>query len=118
MLLPQDPAECFEHAAAALDLADRLQTPVFVTDLIGMNQRLCAAGVGRGRRYDRGRMTAELEAGKDPDRYKDVDGDGIPWRAARHAPDQGSYFTRGTTRDAYARYSETGPTSPTTCSGC
>ena len=43
MLLPQDPAECFEHAAAALDLADRLQTPVFVmTDLdIGMNQRLC-----------------------------------------------------------------------------
>ena len=43
LLLPQDPHECFEHAAAALDLADRLQTPVFVmTDLdIGMNQRLC-----------------------------------------------------------------------------
>jgi 2-oxoglutarate ferredoxin oxidoreductase subunit alpha len=43
MLLPQDPAECFEFSATALDLADRLQTPVFVmTDLdIGMNQRLC-----------------------------------------------------------------------------
>ncbi|MDE2307805.1 MAG: 2-oxoacid:acceptor oxidoreductase family protein, partial [Xanthomonadaceae bacterium] len=43
LLLPEDPHECFEHAAAALDLADRLQTPVFVmTDLdIGMNQRLC-----------------------------------------------------------------------------
>jgi 2-oxoglutarate ferredoxin oxidoreductase subunit alpha len=42
LLLPEDPKECFDHAAAALDLADRLQTPVFVlTDLdIGMNQRL------------------------------------------------------------------------------
>jgi 2-oxoglutarate ferredoxin oxidoreductase subunit alpha len=53
---------------------------------------------------------AELEAGKDFGRYKDVDGDGIPWRTLPGThPTLGSYFTRGTTRDAYARYSEAGP---------
>ncbi|HNB44138.1 MAG TPA: 2-oxoacid:acceptor oxidoreductase subunit alpha, partial [Burkholderiaceae bacterium] len=115
MLLPQDPAECFEHAATALDLAERLQTPVFVmTDLdIGMNQRLCEPFKwDDSRQLDRGKvMTAEeLEAGKDFGRYKDVDGDGIPWRTypGTH-PTKGAYFTRGTTRDAYARYSEAGP---------
>jgi len=115
LLFPEDPRECFDHAAAALDLADRLQTPIFVmTDLdIGMNQRLCqpfAWNDARG--YDRGKvMTAEeLEAGKDFGRYKDVDGDGIPWRTypGTH-PTKGSFFTRGTTRDPYARYSERGP---------
>ena len=114
-LLPQDPTECFEFAATALDLADRLQTPVFMlTDLdIGMNQRLCAPFQwDESRAYDRGKvMTAEeLEAGRDFGRYKDVDGDGIPWRTypGTH-PDKGAYFTRGTSRDAYARYSERGP---------
>jgi 2-oxoglutarate ferredoxin oxidoreductase subunit alpha len=115
LLFPQDPHECFEHAAAALDLADRLQTPVFLmTDLdIGMNQRLCRPFAWEeGREYDRGKvMTAqELEAGKDFGRYKDVDGDGIPWRTLPGThPSKGSYFTRGTTRDPYARYSERGP---------
>jgi 2-oxoglutarate/2-oxoacid ferredoxin oxidoreductase subunit alpha len=115
MLLPQDPAECFEHAAAALDLADRLQTPVFVmTDLdIGMNQRLCEPlAWDDERRYDRGKVMSaeELEAGKDFGRYKDVDGDGIPWRTIPGThPTKGAYFTRGTTRDPYARYSEAGP---------
>jgi len=115
LLFPQDPHECFVHAAAALDLADRLQTPVFVmTDLdIGMNQRLCKPFAwDDSKQYDRGKvMTAEeLEAGKDFGRYKDVDGDGIPWRTlpGTHAT-KGSYFTRGTTRDPYARYSERGP---------
>jgi 2-oxoglutarate/2-oxoacid ferredoxin oxidoreductase subunit alpha len=52
----------------------------------------------------------ELEAGKDFGRYKDVDGDGIPWRTLPGThPTKGSYFTRGTTRDPYARYSERGP---------
>ncbi|HOM21993.1 MAG TPA: 2-oxoacid:acceptor oxidoreductase subunit alpha, partial [Ottowia sp.] len=47
---------------------------------------------------------------KDFGRYKDVDGDGIPWRTLPGThPTRGSYFTRGTTRDAYARYSERGP---------
>jgi 2-oxoglutarate/2-oxoacid ferredoxin oxidoreductase subunit alpha len=115
MLLPQDPAECFEFAAAALDLADRLQTPVFLmTDLdIGMNQRLTAPlQWDDSRRYDRGKVMSaeELEAGRDFGRYKDVDGDGIPWRTlpGTHTS-KGAYFTRGTTRDAYARYSEAGP---------
>jgi 2-oxoglutarate ferredoxin oxidoreductase subunit alpha len=115
LLFPEDPHECFEQAAAALDLADRLQTPVFLmTDLdIGMNQRLCAPFAwDDGRDFDRGKvMTAEeLEAGRDFGRYKDVDGDGIPWRTLPGThPSKGSFFTRGTTRDPYARYSERGP---------
>jgi len=115
LLFPEDPHECFEHAAAALDLADRLQTPIFVmTDLdIGMNQRLCQPFVwDDARQYDRGKVmtAAELEAGKDFGRYKDVDGDGIPWRTLPGThPAKGSFFTRGTTRDPYARYSERGP---------
>jgi len=114
-LFPQDPHECFEHAAAALDLADRLQTPVFLmTDLdIGMNQRLCAPFAwDESQAYDRGKVMSadELEAGRDFGRYKDVDGDGIPWRTLPGThPTKGSYFTRGTTRDPYARYSERGP---------
>jgi len=115
LLFPQDPTECFEFAAAALDLADRLQTPVFVmSDLdIGMNQRLCAPFAwDDARGYDRGKvMTAEqLEAGREFARYKDVDGDGIPYRTwpGTH-PDKGAYFTRGTSRDPQAKYSERGP---------
>jgi 2-oxoglutarate ferredoxin oxidoreductase subunit alpha len=115
LLFPKDPHECFEQAALALDLADRLQTPIFLmTELdIGMNQRLCKPFVwDDARAYDRGKvMTAEeLEAGKDFGRYKDVDGDGIPWRTLPGThPTKGSFFTRGTTRDPYARYSERGP---------
>ncbi|OOG37978.1 2-oxoacid:acceptor oxidoreductase subunit alpha [Polaromonas sp. A23] len=115
LLLPEDPHECFEHAAAALDLAERLQTPVFLmTDLdIGMNQRLCEPFAwDDSRSYDRGKVMSaeELEAGKDFGRYKDVDGDGIPWRTLPGThPSKGSYFTRGTTRNAYAQYSERGP---------
>jgi 2-oxoglutarate/2-oxoacid ferredoxin oxidoreductase subunit alpha len=115
LLFPEDPHECFEHSALALDLADRLQTPVFVlTDLdIGMNQRLCAPFKWDAtREYDRGKVITaeELEAGRDFGRYKDVDGDGIPYRTypGTH-PEKGSFFTRGTTKDPYARYSEKGP---------
>ncbi|HVF34087.1 MAG TPA: 2-oxoacid:acceptor oxidoreductase subunit alpha [Candidatus Saccharimonadia bacterium] len=115
LLLPEDPTECFEHAALALDIADRLQTPVFVlTDLdIGMNQRLCAPfRWDDARRYDRGKVMThdELEAGRDFGRYLDVDGDGVPYRTypGTH-PVRGSFFTRGTTKDPYARYSERGP---------
>jgi 2-oxoglutarate ferredoxin oxidoreductase subunit alpha len=115
MLFPEDPTECFEFSAQAFDLAERLQTPVFVmTDLdIGMNTRLCDPLQWNDTRvYDRGKvMTAdELEAGKDFGRYLDVDGDGIPYRTypGTH-PTRGAYFTRGTTKDRYARYSEAGP---------
>ncbi len=115
LLFPEDPHECFEMAAQALDLAERLQTPVFLmTDLdIGMNQRLCKPlQWDDSRRYDRGKvMTAEmLEAGKEFGRYLDVDGDGIPFRTypGTH-PSKGGYFTRGTSKNAYAIYSEQGP---------
>ncbi|MGH8619736.1 MAG: 2-oxoacid:acceptor oxidoreductase subunit alpha [Burkholderiales bacterium] len=115
LLFPEDPYECFEQSALALDLADRLQTPVFVmTDLdIGMNQRLSKPFVwDDDRRYDRGKvMTAEeLDAGKEFARYKDVDGDGIPYRTypGTHAS-RGGYFTRGTTKNPQALYSEAGP---------
>jgi 2-oxoglutarate ferredoxin oxidoreductase subunit alpha len=115
LLLPEDPKEAFEMSAAAFDLADRLQTPVFVlTDLdIGMNERLCEPlEWNDAHRYDRGKvMTREaLEAGKEFGRYLDVDGDGIPYRTypGTH-PTRGAYFTRGTTKDRYARYSEAGP---------
>jgi 2-oxoglutarate/2-oxoacid ferredoxin oxidoreductase subunit alpha len=115
LLFPEDPRECFEFAATALDLADRLQTPVFVmTDLdIGMNQRLCEPlKWDDTRQFDRGKVMShdDLEAGKEFGRYLDVDGDGIPYRTypGTH-PSKGAYFTRGTTKNRYARYSETGP---------
>jgi len=115
LLFPEDPHECFEMAAQALDLAERLQTPVFLmTDLdIGMNQRLCKPlEWDDSRQYDRGKvMTAEmLDAGKEFGRYLDVDGDGIPFRTypGTH-PSKGGYFTRGTSKNAYAIYSEQGP---------
>ncbi|MDZ3823217.1 MAG: 2-oxoacid:acceptor oxidoreductase subunit alpha [Pseudoxanthomonas sp.] len=115
MLFPEDPAECFAFAADALDLADRLQTPVFLmTDLdIGMNQRLCAPlAWDDARRYDRGKVLSaeQLEDGREFGRYLDADGDGIPWRTwpGTH-PTRGAFFTRGTTKDPWARYSERGP---------
>jgi 2-oxoglutarate ferredoxin oxidoreductase subunit alpha len=114
MLLPADPGECFEMGAQAFDLADRLQTTVFVMlDLdIGMNEWLTKPFQwDDSRRLDRGKvMTAEqLDAGADFGRYKEVDGDGIPYRTYPGAhPTKGSYFTRGTSRNPYARYSEEG----------
>ena len=115
LLFPEDPAECFDFTAQAFDLAERLQTPVFVmTDLdIGMNTRLCAPFQWDDTKtYDRGKVMThdELEAGKDFGRYLDVDGDGVPFRTLPGThPSKGGYFTRGTTKDRYARYSEAGP---------
>jgi 2-oxoglutarate/2-oxoacid ferredoxin oxidoreductase subunit alpha len=115
LLFPEDPYECFEFGALSFDLADRLQTPIFVMlDLeIGMNDRLTKPFVwDDSRKMDRGKvMTAEeLEAGKDFGRYLDVDGDGIPYRTypGTH-PTRGAFFTRGTSKDRRARYSEEGP---------
>ncbi len=115
LLLPEDPHEAFEFGALAFDLAERLQTTIFVMlDLdIGSNHRLCKPFTWDSERsYDRGKiMTAEqLEAGETFGRYLDVDGDGVPYRTlpATH-PRRGAYFTRGTTKDRFARYSEEGP---------
>jgi 2-oxoglutarate ferredoxin oxidoreductase subunit alpha len=114
LLFPEDPHEAFEFGALAFDLADRLQTPIFVMlDLdIGMNHRLCRPFVWDDKRvYDRGKVMhfADLETGREFGRYLDVDGDGIPYRTypGTH-PKRGSFFTRGSTRDRYARYTEEG----------
>ena len=114
LLFPEDPYECFEFAAQCLDLADRLQTPVFLmTDLdIGMNHRLSKPfSWSDERRYDRGKVMSreDLEAGKEFGRYLDVDGDGIPFRTLPGTHEnKGAYFTRGTSRNSYAEYSEAG----------
>ena len=114
LLFPEDPKECFEMGAQAFDLADRLQTPVFVMlDLdIGMQDWLTDPLTwDDSHRLDRGKVmtAAELDAGKEFGRYLDVDGDGIPYRTypGTH-PKRGGYFTRGTSKDAYARYTEDG----------
>ena len=114
VLLPEDPHECFAFGADAFDLADRLQQPVFVLlDLdIGMNDWLCEPFAWDDtRRMDRGKvMTAEeLEAGRVFGRYLDADGDGIPYRTypGTH-PSKGAFFTRGTSRDRFAKYTEVG----------
>jgi 2-oxoglutarate ferredoxin oxidoreductase subunit alpha len=114
LLFPQDPHEAFTFAADALDLADRLQTPIFVMlDLdIGMNDWLVPPlKWDPARQYDRGKvMTFEdLEAGKEFGRYLDVDGDGVPYRTLPGThPTRGAFFTRGTTKDEWARYTEEG----------
>jgi len=114
LLFPEDPKEAFDFAALSFDLADRLQTPIFVMlDLdIGMQDWLCdPLSWDDKRRLDRGKvMTSDmLESGCDFGRYLDVDGDGIAYRSypGTH-PRRGSYFTRGTTKDRYARYTEDG----------
>lgn len=114
VLFPEDPHECFAFGADAFDIADRLQQPVFVLlDLdIGMNDWLCEPFAwADARRMDRGKvMTAEeLEAGRVFGRYLDADGDGIPYRTypGTH-PSKGAFFTRGTSRDRFAKYTEVG----------
>jgi 2-oxoglutarate ferredoxin oxidoreductase subunit alpha len=115
LLFPEDPAECFEMGAEAFDLADRLQTPVFVMlDLdIGMNEWLCKPLTwDDSRKFDRGKvLDAEgLEKVAEFGRYLDVDADAIPYRTIPGThPTKGAFFTRGTSRNRYAKYSEEGP---------
>ena len=112
LLFPATPKECFDFAARALDLADRLQTPVIVlSDLeLGMNENLSEPFTWDDeRRYDRGKVLSaeELDASETFGRYLDPDGDGIGYRTLPGAhPDKGAFFTRGTSRDEYARYTE------------
>ncbi len=115
MLLPADPGECFEMGSLAFDLSDRLQTTIFVMlDLdIGMNEWLTKPFQwDDARRLDRGKVMShdDLEAATEEfGRYRDVDGDGIPFRTYPGVhPTKGGYFTRGTSRNPYARYSEEG----------
>ncbi len=114
VLFPEDPRECFEFGASAFDIADRFQTTVFVLlDLdIGMNDWLCEPFEwDDSKRMDRGKvMTADmLDEAREFGRYLDVDGDGVPYRTypGTH-PNKGAFFTRGTSRDRFAKYSESG----------
>ena len=114
LLFPSTPKECFDLGAMSFDLAERLQTPIILmTDLdLGMNDNISQPLVWDDqRKYDRGKVMteAELEAGTEFGRYLDVDGDGICYRTypGTHAT-RGSFFTRGTSRDEYAIYTEKG----------
>jgi 2-oxoglutarate ferredoxin oxidoreductase subunit alpha len=112
ILLPGDITECFEFGWRSFDIAERVQTPVFVlSDLdIGMNQWMSKPFEYPTESMDRGKVLWEkdLEELKGNwGRYLDKDGDGIPYRTIpgnKHP--SGAYFTRGTGHDEYAKYTE------------
>ena len=112
LLFPSSPKECFEFGSGALDLADRLQTPIIVlSDLeLGMNDNLSEPFTwDRERRFDRGKVLThdDLEELEVFGRYLDVDGDGIGYRTLPGThPSKGAFFTRGTSRNEYAAYTE------------
>ncbi len=114
LLFPSTPKECFDFGALSFDLAERLQTPIILmTDLdLGMNDNMSEPlEWDDDREYDRGKvLTAEdLDNMERFGRYLDVDGDAICYRTypGTH-PNKGAFFTRGTSRDEYAVYSERG----------
>ena len=112
LLFPSTPKECFDMMAESFDLADFLQTPIIMlTDLdLGMNEHMSPPFQwDDNRKYNRGKVlnAEELENAKDWGRYKDVDHDGVPYRTIPGThPTKGSYFTRGTSHDENAVYSE------------
>jgi len=112
ILLPGNVSECFEFGWKALDLAERLQTPIFVlSDLdMGMNQWMSKPFQYPEKPMDRGKVLWEkdLEELKGNwGRYLDKDGDGIPYRTLPgNQHPMSAYFTRGTGHDEHARYSE------------
>lgn len=114
LLFPSDPSDCFSMTVDAFDLAERLQTPVIImSDLdVGMNDTMSKPLKWDDERtYDRGKvLDAEgLDKAKEFGRYMDVDGDGICYRTypGTH-PSKGGFFTRGTSRDQKAIYTEKG----------
>ncbi|MCB1707259.1 MAG: 2-oxoacid:acceptor oxidoreductase subunit alpha [Halioglobus sp.] len=114
LLFPSTPKECFDFGAQAFDLAERLQTPIILlTDLdLGMNDNMSdPLAWDDSREYDRGKVlnAADLDNMERFGRYLDSDGDAICYRTypGTH-PDKGAYFTRGTSRDEQAVYTEKG----------
>jgi len=115
LLFPATPAECFGMTLKAFDLTERLQTPVILmSDLdLGMNEWMSPPlEFDDDYRYDRGKVL-DGEALENLDerfgRYLDPDGDGIPYRTYPGAhPEKGAYFTRGSSKDEYAAYTEDG----------
>jgi len=114
LLFPSTPKECFELTAAAFDLSEQLQTPIILlTDLdLGMNDHVSDPFEwDDDRKYDRGKVyhAEDLEKIEKFGRYLDIDGDGIPYRTYPGAhPKKGAFFTRGTSHNEYAGYTEDG----------
>jgi 2-oxoglutarate ferredoxin oxidoreductase subunit alpha len=119
LLFPANPTECFSLGAQAFDLAERLQTPVIVmSDLdIGMNDWVTEPFAwDDAHAHDRGKVLSENDLenfkqlkGKDWGRYQDIDGDAIPYRTLPGThPTKGAFFTRGSSHDENARYTEDG----------
>jgi 2-oxoglutarate ferredoxin oxidoreductase subunit alpha len=112
ILLPGSVKECFELTQAAFDLAERLQTPVFVlTDLdLGMNNWMSESFDYPSKPLDRGKVltAADLERlGGKFARYRDVDDDAIGWRTLPGTPHtKAAYFTRGSGHNDLAEYTE------------
>ncbi len=117
LLLPGSVEECYSMAMDAFDLAERFQTPVFLmTDLdLGMNNWMAEPLPFSDRPLDRGkvlRTRAEFDAHvarhKEFGRYRDVDGDGIPWRTLPGMVDApaAAFFTRGSGHNDRAQYTE------------
>ncbi|NVJ50868.1 MAG: 2-oxoacid:acceptor oxidoreductase subunit alpha [Gammaproteobacteria bacterium] len=112
-LYPANPKECFDMSFNAFELTEYLQTPVIIlSDLdLGMNDNMCDAFEWNDEiDYNRGKVlsTDELENLKERwGRYLDVDGEGIGYRTIPGThPTKGSYFTRGSSHDEYAAYTE------------
>jgi len=111
VLFPSDPGECFEMAVKAFDLAERLQTPVFVlSDLdIGMNDWMIPElKWDDGFKPDRGKVldSEALKGVEKFHRFLDVDGDGIPYRTYPGEDPKGAYFVRGSGHNRYGGYTE------------
>lgn len=113
LLFPSNPKECFEMAAQSFDLAEQLQTPVIImSDLdLGMNDNVSKPFIwDDNRRFGRGKVLSGEEILSLPEkwgRYRDVDGDGICYRTLPGShPEAGAYFTRGSSHDEYAVYTE------------
>ncbi len=111
LLFPADPGECFTMAADAFDLAERYQAPVFVlSDIdIGMNDWMVDELTwDDARQPDRGKVL-DVDQIKDLDkfyRYRDPDGDGVPYRTLPGTHPKGAYFTRGSGHNADGAYTE------------
>ncbi|MBE9538591.1 MAG: 2-oxoacid:acceptor oxidoreductase subunit alpha [Proteobacteria bacterium] len=114
LLFPSTPKECFDMGAQSFDLADRLQTPILLlTDLdLGMNDNMSEPlEWDDSKEYDRGKVLSadELDKMEKFGRYLDVDGDAICYRTypGTH-PEKGAFFTRGSSRNEMAVYTEKG----------
>ena len=110
MLLPSSPEECYTMSMDAFDLSERLQTIGYVmSDLdLGMNTWMAEPFPYPEKPFDRGKVLDEAkvkELGASWGRYKDVDGDGIPYRSLPGTPSP-AYFTRGSGHNEMAQYSE------------